>query len=201
MYIQHIQGLCHFGLSTADNALSLVAPATTAVWSLESQFQSQSQRQSYIATDGSSISESWCRSPSGAHDQIFIIVWQLQSCFCGAPSLTRGRVCLLYMLLVFARAVKVNSLSRILLHILGTNHAQKTQPFYCCMEQTTQKTRVTCQTASSLVRYQHWAWRGRQKKDSFIYCCVLALVYRSVTWQRINQIRYNMTQCACTSWT
>jgi hypothetical protein len=31
MYIQHIQGLCQFRLSTADHALSLVAPATTAV--------------------------------------------------------------------------------------------------------------------------------------------------------------------------
>jgi hypothetical protein len=28
MYIQHIQGLCQFGLSTAENALLLVAPAT-----------------------------------------------------------------------------------------------------------------------------------------------------------------------------
>jgi hypothetical protein len=52
-----------------------------------------SQSQSYIATDGLSISKSWCRAPSGAHDQIFIIVLQLRSCFCGAPSLTRGRVC------------------------------------------------------------------------------------------------------------
>jgi hypothetical protein len=34
--------------------------------------------------------------PSGAYDQIFSTVWQLRSCFfCGAPSLTRGRVCLL----------------------------------------------------------------------------------------------------------
>jgi hypothetical protein len=31
MYIQHIQGLCQFSISTADHALSLVAPATTAV--------------------------------------------------------------------------------------------------------------------------------------------------------------------------
>jgi hypothetical protein len=31
MYIQHIQGLCQFGLSTAENALLLVAPATIAV--------------------------------------------------------------------------------------------------------------------------------------------------------------------------
>jgi hypothetical protein len=52
-----------------------------------------------------SVSKSWCRAPSAAYDQIFITVWQLQSCFYGAPSLTRGRVCLLYMLLVLARAV------------------------------------------------------------------------------------------------
>jgi hypothetical protein len=31
MYIQHIQGLCQFGLSTAENALLLVAPATIAM--------------------------------------------------------------------------------------------------------------------------------------------------------------------------
>jgi hypothetical protein len=40
--------------------------------------------------------------PSGAHDQIFFTVWHLRSCFCGAPSLTRGWVCLLYMLLALA---------------------------------------------------------------------------------------------------
>jgi hypothetical protein len=31
MYIQHIQDLCQFRLSTADHALSLAASATTAV--------------------------------------------------------------------------------------------------------------------------------------------------------------------------
>jgi hypothetical protein len=35
----------------------------------------------------------------GARDQIFITVWQFRSCCCGAPSLTRGRGCLFYMLL------------------------------------------------------------------------------------------------------
>jgi hypothetical protein len=54
----------------------------------------QSQSQSHIATDGQSVSKSWCWAPSGAYDQIFITVWQLRSCFffCGAPSLTRGQV-------------------------------------------------------------------------------------------------------------
>jgi hypothetical protein len=33
------------------------------------------------------------KHPSGAYDQIFIIVRQLLGCWCGALSLTRGRVC------------------------------------------------------------------------------------------------------------
>jgi hypothetical protein len=69
-----------------------------------------SQSQSHIVTDGQSVSKSWCRAPSGAHDQIFITVRQLRSCFCCvAPSLTRGRVCLLYMLLALASAVFLGS--------------------------------------------------------------------------------------------
>jgi hypothetical protein len=59
------------------------------------------------------------------------------------------------------------------------------------MAQTTQKTRVTCQTVSSLVRYQHLACRGRHRKHSLIYCCVLDRAYRAVAWQRVDQIRYN----------
>jgi hypothetical protein len=38
-----------------------------------------SQSQIHIATDGQSISKSWCPAPSGAHDQICITLWQLQS--------------------------------------------------------------------------------------------------------------------------
>jgi hypothetical protein len=38
-----------------------------------------SQSQSHIATDGQSVSKSWYRAPSGAHDQIFISAWQLHS--------------------------------------------------------------------------------------------------------------------------
>jgi hypothetical protein len=41
---------------------------------------SQSQSQSHIATDGQSVCLSWCRAPSGAHDQILITGWQLLSC-------------------------------------------------------------------------------------------------------------------------
>jgi hypothetical protein len=35
---------------------------------------SPSQSQSHIATDGQSACLSWCRAPSGAHDQILITV-------------------------------------------------------------------------------------------------------------------------------
>jgi hypothetical protein len=35
MYTQYTQGLGQSRLNTADHALLLVAPATTAVWSLE----------------------------------------------------------------------------------------------------------------------------------------------------------------------
>jgi hypothetical protein len=37
-------------------------------------------RVSHIATDGQSVCVSWCRAPSGVHDQIFVTVRQLRSC-------------------------------------------------------------------------------------------------------------------------
>jgi hypothetical protein len=39
--------------------------------------QSLNSSQIHIATDGQLANKSWCRAPSGAHDQIFITVWQL----------------------------------------------------------------------------------------------------------------------------
>jgi hypothetical protein len=51
-----------------------------------------------------SVSQSWCRAPSGAHDQIFITVWQLRSCLCGALSLTKGRVCLLSVIVCSSKS-------------------------------------------------------------------------------------------------
>jgi hypothetical protein len=52
------------------------------------------------------------KHPSGAYDQIFIIVWQLRVCWFWAPSLTRGRVCRLQLQLALARAVIFWSESR-----------------------------------------------------------------------------------------
>jgi hypothetical protein len=45
------------------------------------------------------------KHPSGAYDQIFITVRQLRVCWCGALSLTRGRVCRLQFQLVLTSVV------------------------------------------------------------------------------------------------
>jgi hypothetical protein len=45
------------------------------------------------------------KHPSGAYDQIFIAVRLLRVSWCGALSLTRGRVCRLHLLLALASAV------------------------------------------------------------------------------------------------
>jgi hypothetical protein len=53
------------------------------------------------------------RHPSGTHDQFFflleILFRQLRVCYFVAPSLTRGRVCNLLLLLVLASAVQLES--------------------------------------------------------------------------------------------
>jgi hypothetical protein len=76
---------------------------------LTNELSNQSKSQTHIATDGQLISKSLSRAPSGANDQIFIALWQLRSCFSGAPSLTRGRFCLLYMLVALASVVFLES--------------------------------------------------------------------------------------------
>jgi hypothetical protein len=43
------------------------------------------------------------KHPSGAYDQNFNTVWQLRICWFGTPSLTRGWVCRLQLLLALAR--------------------------------------------------------------------------------------------------
>jgi hypothetical protein len=52
------------------------------------------------------------KPPSGAQQKIFITLRQLWVCWCGAPSLTRGRVCRLQMRVALASAVIIGSQSR-----------------------------------------------------------------------------------------
>jgi hypothetical protein len=57
------------------------------------------QSQSHITTDGQSVSMSWCQAQSGTFDQKYFFSFsKLRSCLCGEPSLTRGRVCHLSVL-------------------------------------------------------------------------------------------------------
>jgi hypothetical protein len=44
-------------------------------------------------TVGQSVCLSSCRAPAGAHDHMFLFARKLLSCPYGAPSLTRGRIC------------------------------------------------------------------------------------------------------------
>jgi hypothetical protein len=89
------------------------------------------------------------KQPSGAYDQIFISLWQIWLCFCGAP-LTRGRVCLLYMLLALASAVLLESRDHILLSQIWD--------FPFC--------RLLRLTGSGL-RYSTWVWvwKGMVRSD------------------------------------
>jgi hypothetical protein len=49
------------------------------------------------------------KHPSGAQDKIFITIRHLQVCWCGAPSLMRGQVCRLQLLVALTSAVILNS--------------------------------------------------------------------------------------------
>jgi hypothetical protein len=85
-----------------------------AIYSLHKSLGHAKSSQSSLVVSWQRIYESHCNYST--HDVFFshvkfliIAVWQLRSCFCGAPSLTRGRVCLLYMLLALASTVFLGS--------------------------------------------------------------------------------------------
>jgi hypothetical protein len=66
--------------SSTDSLPSLLShPAATKISQLSSSHVKV--KVTLRLTVSQSVSESWCRAPSGPHDQIFITVWQLRSCF------------------------------------------------------------------------------------------------------------------------
>jgi hypothetical protein len=74
----------------------------------------QSESQSCITTDSQSASLSWCQAPIWDPQPIFpsfslINFRQLGVCWCGAPSLTRSRVCSFQFLLGIASAAFLRS--------------------------------------------------------------------------------------------
>jgi hypothetical protein len=80
--------------------------------------------QSHLTTDGQSASLSWCQGTIRDSDRFFFLLEiffrQLRVCYFVAPSLTRGRVCKLLLLLVLASAVPRDSRSYFIVAILET---------------------------------------------------------------------------------
>jgi hypothetical protein len=99
------------------SATSFQLQGLTINWTPAVPYLPVTESESYVTSDSQSASVSWYKAqhPSGAYDQIFIsvqnteYVWQLRSWFRGAPSLMRGRVCLLYVPLALASAVFLGS--------------------------------------------------------------------------------------------
>jgi hypothetical protein len=72
--------------------------------------KTQSRSQNYVTTNGQPASLSWCQAPIWAPIPD-LYYCQLRVCRCGAPSLMRGRVCRIQLLLVLASAVILGSKS------------------------------------------------------------------------------------------
>jgi hypothetical protein len=101
-----------FQLSSTDagTSLSLIPPSRSQFFCISTLYEHSLVKVKVILqlTISHSVSLG-IEHPPGAHDQIFIAPQLLRSCFCGEPSLTRGWVCLLYMLLALASAVFLGS--------------------------------------------------------------------------------------------
>jgi hypothetical protein len=73
------------------------------------QFCLEPESESYVTTDSQSASLSWNKAPIWGLRPDINYCLTITVLFCGALSLTRGRVCLLYMLLALASAVLLRS--------------------------------------------------------------------------------------------
>jgi hypothetical protein len=74
-------------------------------------WKSKSKSKSKLCYDRRSAGQSVLEKSThlGLTTRYLLLVWQLRSCSCGAPSLTRGRVSLLFVLLALASAVFLGS--------------------------------------------------------------------------------------------
>jgi hypothetical protein len=100
--------------------------------------------------------------------QNFITVRQLRVCWCGATSLTRGRVCSLQLLLCLASSFTLGSESRsthdhILLSQIGTLPNLRARSLYLCRPRT---------------GWPSYTRHGLCRKRLFHQCCVLPLQWK-----------------------
>jgi hypothetical protein len=125
------------------------------------------------------------KHPSGAYDQICIIVRQLLVCWCGALSLTRDRVCRLQLLLVLATAV-----------ILGSESRWFVTKFYCLRFETSPTWR-----ASSLYLYPSGTrWPSYPPGIGFPFRRLLRLA--ELRWTCLNPLPHrvlfpHLSLCCC----
>jgi hypothetical protein len=82
--------------------------STAVPYSLLLCFYCSFESEFYVTTDGQSASQSWNKAPiCGLRPDLYYC--QLPVCWCGALSLTRGRICRLQLLLALASAVILGS--------------------------------------------------------------------------------------------
>jgi hypothetical protein len=70
--LQHINQTCLLCPVSLQTSYSVCLPVSLFCVSISLPLCVSKVKVSHIATDGQSISKSWCRIPSGALDQIFI---------------------------------------------------------------------------------------------------------------------------------
>jgi hypothetical protein len=140
---------------------------------LSSKCRSKSQSQRHITTTVSRLVRLGVRRPSVTRDQFFFLLEiffrQFHVCYFVAPSLTRGRVCNLLLLLVLASSVP-----------LGSALSDKRSGLSCVSLLSISVYRQSVRTQGIYIRYLH-------------YLCLTQLrdVYTMYTWPLSVQARYS----------
>jgi hypothetical protein len=134
------------------------------------------QSQSHIATDGQSVSKSWCQAPSGAHDQIFITLFAVTVLFFVGRPLSREDESVFYICCWPLPAQSLLGPSPLVLAII----------FYCLRFETSHFVasydsqghgggiRPRLHTGSPVV-FKITLRHGPQRKHIFPYCCVFVV--------------------------
>jgi hypothetical protein len=172
-------------------------PSSSTLYSRLLNIESESESESYVRTDGQSASLSWNEAPIwGLRPDIYYSL-TLMVLFCGAPSLTRRRVCLLYMLLVLASADRLGSES-----LCSRDHVLLSQiwdfPFRRLLRFAGSRWRYWTPPAHEwtflLLAPFHFMLHLFLRKGTVIFTC--HFLSSSVLWH----FRFVRILCSCRSW-